>query len=47
MRVASKGKLKGKIVTVLFFLTEYHIVEAYWGNGGIALRILDLGTKWR
>jgi hypothetical protein len=22
-------------------------MKAYWGNGGIASRILDLGTRWR
>jgi len=28
-------------------LTEHHDMKAYWENGGIALRILDLGTRWR
>jgi hypothetical protein len=28
-------------------LTEHHTMKAYWGNGGIALRILDLGIRWR
>jgi len=28
-------------------LTEHHAVKAYWGSGGIALRILDLSTRWR
>jgi hypothetical protein len=27
--------------------TEHHAMETYWGSGGIAPRILDLGTKWR
>jgi hypothetical protein len=27
-------------------LTEHH-AEAYWRSGGIAPRILDLGTRWR
>jgi len=22
-------------------------METYWGNGGIASRVLDLGTRWR
>jgi hypothetical protein len=22
-------------------------MKAYWGSGGIALRILDLGIRWR
>jgi hypothetical protein len=28
-------------------LTEHHAMKAYWGSGGIAARILDLGTRWR
>jgi hypothetical protein len=27
-------------------LTEHHAMRAYWGSGGIAPRILDLGTRW-
>jgi hypothetical protein len=42
----SKGKGKGKVVPVLF-LTEHHAMKTYWGSGGIAPRILDLGTRWR
>jgi hypothetical protein len=38
---------KGKVVPVLFILTEHHAIKAYWGSGGIDLRILDLGTRWR
>jgi hypothetical protein len=26
---------------------ENHSMKAYWGSGGIAPRILDLGTRWR
>jgi hypothetical protein len=29
------------------FLTEYHAMKTYWGSGGIAPRIHDLGTRWR
>jgi hypothetical protein len=36
----------GKVVPVLF-VTEYHTMKAYWGSGGIALRILDLCTRWK
>jgi hypothetical protein len=36
-------KVKGKVVSVL---TEHHAMKAYWGSGGIAPRILDLGTRW-
>jgi hypothetical protein len=28
-------------------ITEHHPMKAYWGSGGIAPRILDLGTRWR
>jgi hypothetical protein len=28
-------------------LTEHHAIKAYWGSGGIAPRIRDLGTRWR
>jgi len=36
---------RGNIVLVLL-LTEHHAMKAYWGNGGIAPRILDLATRW-
>jgi hypothetical protein len=35
---------KGKVAPVLF-LTQHHAINAYWGSGGIAPRILDLGTR--
>jgi hypothetical protein len=38
-------KGKGKVVPAL--LTEHPAIKAYWGSGGIASRILDLGTRWR
>jgi hypothetical protein len=28
-------------------LTKHHAVKPYSGSGGIAPRILDLGTRWR
>jgi hypothetical protein len=28
-------------------LTKHHIMRTYWGSGGTASRILDLGTRWR
>jgi hypothetical protein len=34
-------------LSLCFVLTEHHAMEAYWGNGGIAPRILDLGTRYR
>jgi hypothetical protein len=36
---------KGKFLSVLF-LTEHHAMKANWGNGGLAPRILDHGTRW-
>jgi len=32
---------------VLFSLTEHHAMKSYWGSGGIAPRILNLGTGWK
>jgi hypothetical protein len=29
-----------------YALTEHHTMNTYWGIGGIAPRILDLGTRW-
>jgi hypothetical protein len=31
----------------IFFLTEHHATKAYWTSGGIAPRVLDMGTRWR
>jgi hypothetical protein len=36
-RTLQQGKVK--VVPVL--------MKTYWGSGGIASRILDLGTRWR
>jgi hypothetical protein len=33
-------------VVPLRFLTEHHALKTYWGNGGIAPRILDLSIRW-
>jgi hypothetical protein len=38
--------MQSKVILVLF-LTEHHDVKMYWGNGGIAPHILDLGIRWR
>jgi len=35
-----KGIGKGKVVPVLFVLSDHHVMEAYRGSGGIAPRIL-------
>jgi len=37
-------KVKGK--APVLFLNEHHIMKVFWGIGGIAPRILDLGTRW-
>jgi hypothetical protein len=34
-------------VKLSLYLTEHHAMKTYWGCGGIAPRILDLGTRWR
>jgi hypothetical protein len=33
--------------TLPYDLTEHHAMKAYWESGGIAPRILNLGTRWR
>jgi hypothetical protein len=42
--IQSKGKVKVKLSLCL---TKHHAMKAYWGSGGIAPFILDLGTRWR
>jgi hypothetical protein len=39
-------KLKRKVKLSLC-LTKHHAIKTYWGNGGITLWILNLGTRWR
>jgi len=39
--------LKVKKVKCPCALTEHQTIKAYWGSGGIAPRILNLGTRWR
>jgi len=34
-------------LSLCFLLAEHQAMKAYRGNGGIAPRLLDLGTKWR
>jgi len=41
-----KGKVKVN-VKMFLSLTEYHAMKTYWGRGGIAPCILNLGTRWR
>jgi hypothetical protein len=38
---------KVKVRLFLCFLTEHQAMKAYWGSGGIALRIFYLGTTWK
>jgi hypothetical protein len=37
-----KRKGKGRVPV---FLTEHHVMKAYWGSGGIAPRIPDRGIR--
>jgi hypothetical protein len=39
--------IKVKVKVVSLILTEHHAMKAYWGSGGTAPRILDLGIRWR
>jgi hypothetical protein len=39
-----KAKVKVKFSLCL---TKHYDMRAYWGSGGIAPRILDLGTRWK
>jgi hypothetical protein len=41
--VKDTGKVKVKLSLCL---TKHHAMKTYWGSGGIAPRILDLGTRW-
>jgi hypothetical protein len=34
-------------VKLFLFLIKHHAMKTYLGSGGIAPRILDLGTRWR
>jgi hypothetical protein len=36
-----------QIWSVSLCLTKHHAMRTYWGSGGIATHILDLGTRWR
>jgi hypothetical protein len=52
-------KAEGQLYTITYFrargtkvklslcLTKHHAMKTYWGSGGIAPHILDLGTRWR
>jgi hypothetical protein len=42
--IGVKGKVKVKLSLCL---TKHHALKTYWGSGGIAPRILDLGIRWR
>jgi len=39
--------VKGEKVKLSLCLTKHHAMKMYWGSGGIAPRILDLGTRWK
>jgi hypothetical protein len=40
-------KVKRWKVKLSLCLTNHHVMKSYWGIGGVAPRILDLGTIWR
>jgi hypothetical protein len=40
-------RVKVKKVKLSLYLAEHHAMKTYWESGGIAPRILDLGTRWR
>jgi hypothetical protein len=44
IRKKNRGKVKVKLSLCL---AKHHAMKTYWGIGGIAPRILDLGTGWR
>jgi hypothetical protein len=39
--------MKVKVKVKSLYLTKHHAMKTYWGRGGIAPSILDLGTRWR
>jgi hypothetical protein len=43
---ASQQKCK-PFIKLSLYLTKHHAMKTYWGSGGIAPCILDLGTRWR
>jgi hypothetical protein len=45
-RLAKRLKVKIRL-SLCYLLTGHHAMKAYWGSGGIAPRIFDLGTRWR
>jgi len=44
IEVSSAKEIINKVVLCL---TKHHAMETYWGSGGKAQLILDLGTRWR
>jgi hypothetical protein len=39
-KIQNTIQIKGKVVPVLFFLSEHYAMKTYWGSGGIAPPIL-------
>jgi hypothetical protein len=35
------------MVKLSLCLAKHYAMKTYWGSGGIAPRILDVGTRWR
>jgi len=34
-------------VKLSLYLTKHHAMKTYWVSGSVALRVLNLGTRWR
>jgi hypothetical protein len=47
MRLTDHVTLNNVKVKLSLCLSKYRAMKTYWGSGGIAPRILDLGTRWR
>jgi len=41
------SKLLQKKIRLSLCLTKHHALKTYWGSGGTAPRILELGIRWR
>jgi hypothetical protein len=48
MYIFYKGEVKVKVkVNLSLYLTKHHAMKTYCGSGGIAPRILNLGSRWK
>jgi hypothetical protein len=44
--ISTSGQIHVK-VNLSLYLSKHHATKTYWGSGGKAARILNLGTTWR